>query len=192
MLSQARWLMIWNVCGESYRGVAFACNDWENLRNILASLAFSPAGIQTEHLLNTNVQLGRYSSLLVQAHGTQRRTREDDLIKSSCDLSQNWISLLRSAHETRCLKARALPLFICLASEKSAVSWSVPCTAMPSLPRSRRSSVGGLDGPGLIPGRFKIVVHHSVQTDSAAHTASYPMCTVGSSPEIKRPGRRVE
>jgi hypothetical protein len=48
--------------------------------------------------------------------------------------------------------------------------------------RSRDSSVCiavgyGLDGPGSIPGGERLFSSHSVQTDSGAHSAFYPVGT---------------
>jgi hypothetical protein len=50
----------------------------------------------------------------------------------------------------------------------------------------------GLDGLGSIPGSVRFSLLHSVQTDSGAHPASYPVGTVGSFPGLKRPGREVD
>jgi hypothetical protein len=47
----------------------------------------------------------------------------------------------------------------------------------------------GLDGRGFIPGRDNYLsLLHSVQTDSGAHSASYPLGTGGSFPGDKAVG----
>jgi hypothetical protein len=47
----------------------------------------------------------------------------------------------------------------------------------------------GLDGRGLIPGRYKRFFSlHSVHTGSGAHVDSYPMSTGGSFPESNAVG----
>jgi hypothetical protein len=57
------------------------------------------------------------------------------------------------------------------------------------------SAVGVALGYGLgsIPGGAgNFSLHHRVQNDSGAHSASYPMGTRGSFPEVKRPGREAD
>jgi hypothetical protein len=50
-----------------------------------------------------------------------------------------------------------------------------------------------LDGPCSIPGNGRFSLLHSVQTDSGAHPASYPMGTGGSFVrEVKRKGREAD
>jgi hypothetical protein len=49
----------------------------------------------------------------------------------------------------------------------------------------------GLDRPGSIPFSARFSLLHSVQTESEAHSASYPMGTGGSSPGTKRQGREA-
>jgi hypothetical protein len=50
----------------------------------------------------------------------------------------------------------------------------------------------GLDGPGSIPGNVRFSLLHSVQTDSGAYPASYPIGTRGSFPGVKQPGREAD
>jgi hypothetical protein len=45
-----------------------------------------------------------------------------------------------------------------------------------------------LRGPGSIPGRERFSLLHSVQTDSTAHPASYPVGTGSSLPESNAAG----
>jgi hypothetical protein len=59
--------------------------------------------------------------------------------------------------------------------------------------KSRNRSVGiatgyGLDGLGSIPGSVNFYLHHSVQTGSGAHPASYLVGTRGSFPRSKAAG----
>jgi hypothetical protein len=64
--------------------------------------------------------------------------------------------------------------------------------------RNRDSSVGiatgyGLDGRGSIPGRdYRFSLLDSVQTDSGAHPAFYPMGFGGDFPRVKRPEREAD
>jgi hypothetical protein len=50
----------------------------------------------------------------------------------------------------------------------------------------------GLDGPGSIPYSAKFSHLHNVQTNSGAHSASYPMGTRDSSLGVKWQGREAD
>jgi hypothetical protein len=49
-----------------------------------------------------------------------------------------------------------------------------------------------MDSLGLFPGTVKIFFFSSVQTDSGAHTVSYPICTRGFSPGLKWQGLEAD
>jgi hypothetical protein len=75
------------------------------------------------------------------------------------------------------------------------------CTVRSFITWSRDSSVGialgyGLDDRGsrvrFPAGAGKFSLHHRVQNDSGAHSASYPMGTTSSSLGVKRPGREAD
>jgi hypothetical protein len=56
----------------------------------------------------------------------------------------------------------------------------------------KRLATGWMIGVGFPAGAGNFPLHHRVQTGSGAHPASYPMCTGGSFPGVKWPGREAD
>jgi hypothetical protein len=140
--------------------VTFYCSDWWNPRNILVSVAgsatgFKPSASWIKMYKVTAVLACSCSHIEPNASG---RTQEDDLTKSSCDLSRNWIYLLHSTHGICCVYPAGVHLFSvwqdrCLVVVSTHFSTN-------SLMTTRDSSVSivmrcGLDGLSLIPGKAK-------------------------------------